>query len=276
MLVHGIPAEALIMFEKLHMHVPYRQLDTWLPFLLARRLQPEVAFKGPELDQVSSTLLRQTGSRLAAAGLSCTVHAPFMDLNPGALEPLVFAATRRRFEQTLDAAESLGASLIVLHPGYDPWKYSGQDHLWLEQNLLFWPPLLARAGQFGCTLALENIFEVRPDSLAALLESIDSPSLGHCFDVGHWRLFAEGSLADWFAALGKRVVHLHLHDNFGQRDDHLPVGEGDIDFAALFGLIATLPQPPSMTLEAHSQEAALRSLKAVAPNLTAAAGPNLP
>jgi sugar phosphate isomerase/epimerase len=275
MLVHGIPAEDLIMLEKLHMHVPYRQLDPWLPFLLARQLQPEVAFKGPELDQVSSTLLRQTGSQLAAAGLSCTVHAPFMDLNPGALEPLVFAATRRRFEQTLDAAESLGASLIVLHPGYDPWKYSGQDHLWLEQNLLFWPPLLERARQIGCMLALENIFEVRPDSLAALIECIDSPSLGHCFDIGHWRLFAEGSLADWFAVLGKRVVHLHLHDNFGQRDEHLPVGEGNIDFAALFGLIATLPQSPSMTLEAHSQQAALRSLKGVAPYLGSATGPNL-
>lgn len=260
------------MVDQLHVHVPFQQLEPALSFLLERRLQPEIAFKGPDLDHLSPNALRRIGRQLRAAGLSVTVHAPFMDLNPGALEPLVFAATRRRFEQSLDAAESLGARLVVFHPGYDPWKYGGQDQLWLEQNLLFWPPLLERASQAGCTMALENIFEVRPGTLAALLESVDSPQLGHCFDVGHWHLFAEVSLADWFAALGPRLSHLHLHDNFGQRDDHLPVGEGGIDFAALFSLIATLPHPPSMTLEAHNQEALQRSLNAVVPYLSSTSG----
>lgn len=258
--------------ERLHVHVPYQQLEASFPFLLERRLQPEIAFKGPDLDRLSPKALRETGRRLAAAGLAVTVHAPFMDLNPGALEPLVLAATRRRFEQSLDAADSLGARLVVFHPGYDPWKYGGQDHLWLEQNQLFWPPLLERAARAGCTMALENIFEVRPGTLADLLDSIDSPLLGHCFDVGHWHLFSEVSLADWLAALGPRLSHLHLHDNFGKRDEHLPVGEGGIDFSTLFSLLAFLPQPPTMTLEAHSQEALLRSLNAVVPRLSSASG----
>lgn len=260
------------MRELLHVHVPFRQLEATLSFLLENRLQPEIAFRGPELDQLSMNGLRETGRRLKGAGLAVTVHAPFMDLNPGALEPLVFAATRRRFEQSLDVAESLGARLIVFHPGYDPWKYGGQDHLWLEQNRLFWPPLLEQAAQAGCTMALENIFEVMPGTLAALLDGIDSALLRHCFDVGHWHLFSEVSLADWLAALGPRLSHLHLHDNFGKRDEHLPVGEGGIDFAALFSLLALLPQAPTMTLEAHSQEALLRSLNAVTPYLSSVYG----
>lgn len=257
---------------RLHVHVPYQQLEASFPFLLERRLQPEIAFKGPDLDRLSPRVLREVGGQLAAAGLAVTVHAPFMDLNPGALEPLVLAATRRRFEQSLDAAESLGARLVVFHPGYDPWKYGGQDHLWLEQNRLFWPPLLERAAKAGCTMALENIFEVRPDTLAALLDDIDSPLLGHCFDVGHWHLFSEVSLTDWLAALGPRLSHLHLHDNFGKRDEHLPVGEGRINFAELFSLVDRLTRSPTMTLEAHSREALWRSLHAVAPHLSSAAG----
>jgi sugar phosphate isomerase/epimerase len=255
------------MSERLHVHVPVAQLISALPLLLERRLQPEVAFKGPDLDMLSPQHLRDAGSRLAGAGLKVTIHAPFADLNPGALEPLVFEATRRRFFQTLEAADRLGARLVVFHPGYEWWKYGGLDHLWLNQNLRFWPPLLKKAAEQNCTMALENIFEKDTGTLSDLLSALDTPWLGHCFDIGHWNLFSEVSLADWFDVLGSRLVHLHLHDNRGKADDHLPVGEGNIDFDALFRLIPGLPAKPTMTLEAHTRANLLRSLAGVAPFL---------
>ena len=43
-------------------------------------------------------------------------------------------------------------------------------------------------------------------------------------------------------------------------DDHLPVGEGIIDYAPLFQLLAGLTEPPSITLEAHDPEELQRSL----------------
>ena len=123
------------------------------------------------------------------------------------------------------------------------------------------------ARQAGIKIAVENIFETVPATLVALFQAFPQADFGHCFDVGHWQLFADTSLADWFAALGPRLLHLHLHDNHGAADDHLPVGEGVIDFAALFSLVRNLPRTPSMTLEAHDQEALQRSLVAVAPFL---------
>jgi len=251
------------MAEPLHVHIPWGRLEASLPMLLARRLQPEVAFSGPELDTLVPEHLAALGTQLTEAGLTVSVHAPFHDLNPGALEPLVAAATEQRLRQTLVAAALLGARVLVCHPGYEFWKYGGRDHLWLEQSLRFWPGLLDLAAGSGVVIALENIFETRPQPLVNLLAALDSPWLGHCFDVGHWRLFARTSLEHWFATLGSRLVHLHLHDNRGDRDDHLPVGEGDIDFAQLATLVAALPQSPSMTLEAHSEEALQRSLAGV-------------
>lgn len=251
--------------ERLHVHLPYRSLAAAEPLLFRQRLQPEVAFTGPDLDQLSLPELRDFGRRLAGAGLAVTVHGPFHDLNPGALEPLVLKVTAQRFEQSLEAAAALQARLVVFHPGYDRWKYGGRDHLWLEQNLRFWPPLLETARQAGVAIAIENIFEFEPRTLVALLETIDRPDFGHCFDVGHWQLFAETSLEDWFAALAPRLLHLHLHDNHGTADDHLPVGEGAIDFRRLFALVDQLPSRPSMTLEAHDEAALQRSLIAVAP-----------
>lgn len=249
------------MSNRLHVHVPYRQLDEFLPLLQARSLQPEIGFKGPDLDQLDADLLDRAASRLADRNLAVTVHAPFFDLNPGALEPYVLEATAIRFRQCLAAAARLAARTVVFHPGYEYWKYGGDDSLWLEASLRFWPAIIEHAEKYDLDLALENIFETHPGTLAELLNRIDSPRLGHCFDVGHWRLFAETSLIDWFTALGPRIMHLHLHDNTGKSDAHLPVGEGDIDFQNLFNLIGQLPQLPTMTLEAHSRDDLDRSLK---------------
>ncbi len=254
--------------ESLHVHVPYRLLGEVLPLLLERRLQPEVAFSGADLDELSLAELRPHARSLQVAGLGCTVHAPFMDLNPGSNDPLVREATRVRCTQTLHAAAEFGASLVVFHPGYEKWRYGLQSRLWLEPSLRFWPPLIELAEQLGTRLALENIFEEEPDTLAALLDALDTPTLGHCFDVGHWRLFGKVSLEQWFASLGPRLVHLHLHDNLGDRDAHLAVGEGSIDFKKLFHLLGDLPGAPSLTLEAHDQPTLVRSLAAVAPFLS--------
>jgi len=253
--------------DLLHVHVPYPQLEARLPMLLERRLQPEIGLKGPDLDQLDPQLLDRAAGELADAGLAVTLHAPFFDLNPGAIEPLVFEATAIRYRQALAAASRLGAHTVVFHPGYEYWKYGGQDHLWLEASLQFWPAMIELADTFDLTLALENIFETHPGTLLELLDRLDSPRLGHCFDIGHWRLFSNTALAEWFATLGHHLLHLHLHDNTGEGDEHRPIGEGDIDFDELFTLVRRLDRRPSMTLEAHTPDVLERSLLAVQPYL---------
>lgn len=255
------------MSDRLHVHVPWRLLEEKIAFLLEHRLQPEIALKADDLDRLDRPQLRRLARRFAAAGLRTSLHAPFADLNPGALEPLVLAATERRFAQTLDVAAELEAGMIVFHPGFDRWKYGGLDHLWLERNLSFWPSLIDRAARLECPMALENIFEERPDTLLELLDRLDSPWLGHCFDVGHWHLFGKVSLADWFARLGPRMIHLHLHDNRGRGDDHLPPGDGKIDFSVLYELIRGLPGRPTLTLEIHSPDKILRAVSDLPPCL---------
>ncbi|BCR02960.1 AP endonuclease [Desulfuromonas versatilis] len=255
------------MADRLHVHVPYRLLGESLPLLLERRLQPEIAFSGDDLDRLSLVELRSRARVLRQAGLGCTVHAPFHDLNPGTNDPLIRQATLVRCTQTLNAAAELGASLVVFHPGYEKWRYSLQSDLWLAPSLKFWPPLIQAAERLGLRLALENIFEEQPDTLAQLLTALGSPTLGHCLDVGHWRLFAKVSLKHWLAILGPHLVHLHLHDNLGDRDAHLPVGEGSIDFPLLFRLLKQLPVAPTLTLESHDRQSLLRSLAGVAPFL---------
>jgi len=255
------------MSNPLHVHLPLRLLKKRLRWLLKNHLQPEIACQGNELDKIDLDFLRNIGSQLADEQLQVTIHAPFFDLNPGTHDLAVETITRQRFTQTLDVAESLQAKLIVFHPGYDHWRYDRQPDLWHEQSLIFWPPLIDRAEKINCVMTLENIFEEVPDTLTRLLNQIDSPWLGHCFDVGHWKLFSDTPLAEWFSVLSRHIRHIHLHDNRGKADEHLPIGMGSIDFHELFDQIVTLDLIPSMTLEAHILKDLERSFIAVQPFL---------
>jgi len=249
--------------SRLHVHTPWRQRDVYLPFLLERRLQPEFALLASDLDSTSAAAFRTVGRQMHELGLSVTVHAPFMDLNPGASDPLIAAATRTRLRQTLDAAAQLEAQLVVIHPGYDRWRYNDTPGLWLDGALTLFRNLLEDASPSSIRIAVENIFEERPESLCALIETVNHPQLGHCFDIGHWQLFGSTcTQGDWLASLGNQLFHLHLHDNHGSADDHLPLGEGSIDFTPLANHLAQSSTLPSATLEAHSRERLLRSLHA--------------
>jgi len=246
--------------ERLHAHLPWLRCSDFLAPILDLGLAPEIAFKGPELDNLPPARLATVARQLAACARRPTVHAPFFDLSPGAMEPLVRAVTRQRLTQTLQAAHQLGAHLVVVHPGYDRWRYPKLAAAWTTQAAETLAPLLTLAARYDCRLALENIYEATPDTLLELVARLDSPWFGHCFDIGHWRLFAELPQAQWLAAIAPRLLHLHLHDNLGQSDDHLPVGEGCIDYAPLLRALATMPAAPSCTLEAHSPAELQRSL----------------
>lgn len=255
------------MNSRLHVHVPLREIERYLPLLLERRLQPEIALQAFDLDQHPPNYFSDLGARFQAAGLAVSVHAPFMDLNPGAVEPLVQQVTTRRYQQTLDAAARLGAHLVVFHPGFDRWRYGNQEAAWTEQSLSFWPQVCRQAENSGLKLALENIYDADTRLLVSLIEQLNCNCLGHCFDIGHWQIFGHQSLPTWLDSLKDRLFHLHLHDNKGRNDDHLPIGAGKIDFEPLWNHLRKTGLRPTMTLEAHKLKHLERSLVRIAPLL---------
>ena len=251
------------MSKRVFAHVPYARLGQHLPFFLERRLNPELFFSGEVLETLVPAELASFAATLRSEGLSCTIHAPFMDLNPGSLERLLREATMLRFNQVLDAAEILRPEVMVFHPGYDRWRYGEAIDLWLGHSVAAWRRVLDRARGIGTVVAVENIFEEEPGTLQALFEAVDDPLLRHCFDVGHWNLFKKVGMEAWFEALGDRIAEVHIHDNRGTRDDHAPPGEGAIDFGLFFQLMERYAPGAAYTVEAHSREHLERSLAAL-------------
>jgi sugar phosphate isomerase/epimerase len=264
----AIPERAIT--ARVFVHVPSALLGEHLEFILKRRINPEIAFSGDTLDTLDWGRLKEIAAILAENGIRTTMHAPFMDLSPGALDRLVREATRHRFRQVMDAAEILKPSVVVFHPGYDRWRFGGSRDRWLRYSAETFREVLERAVGIGCVAAVENIFEEEPATLLALLEALDSPSFRHCFDVGHWNLFSKLGMEEWFAELGDFIVEAHIHDNHGTDDDHRPLGEAGIDFPLFFRLMARHAPEAAWTIEAHSREAVERALENLVPYVVAA------
>jgi len=59
------------------------------------------------------------------------------------------------------------------------------------------------------------------------------------------------------------MAEIHIHDNHGLTDEHLPPGEGQIDFELLFKLLKRFAPDALWTIEAHSQDRLERAFAAV-------------
>lgn len=240
--------------------MPYPLLPRYLPMILEKKLNLELYFSHVALRSLDQNECRRTAAKLQDAGLKVTFHAPFVDLRPGALDERIRQVSMDRMEQAFDLAPIFHPLKIVCHPSFDERYYVTCDDLWLENSVRFWRKLLAVAHDAGTVLALENVYEKEPGILRRLLEMLSSDDVCFCFDTGHFNAFARAPLADWIEQMGRYIGHLHLHDNFGILDEHLPVGDASFPFAPFFDAIRDLKVKPTITLEAHSQEHLWRTL----------------
>jgi sugar phosphate isomerase/epimerase len=244
--------------DPVHVHIPYGKLRDYLALIRKRKYDLEIYMPATVLGQLERADLEVLLDNLDW-GPALTLHAPFMDLNPGAVDAMVRSATQMRFKQVLSVAAVLRPRVVVFHAAYDRWRYAGRRDLWLENSMETWPRIVDTASKIdGMRIAVEN-----PEALAMLIERINSPRFGFCFDTGHFNLFSTVTMEAWFALLGKHLVEVHLHDNSGSEDAHQALGKGTVDFARVFRLIRECAASPVFTLEAHDAEDIEPSLGAI-------------
>jgi sugar phosphate isomerase/epimerase len=83
-------------------------------------------------------------------------------------------------------------------------------------------PLMGHAGQ--------QILEIPyyAKDLVYLTKGLEN--VGITLDTGHANTI--GSPVNFYDRVRDKVWNIHMHDNSGEKDDHLPLGEGNIDFKA--------------------------------------------
>jgi sugar phosphate isomerase/epimerase len=243
-----------------HVNVPWKLFPDYLQVVLDLRINIEIGIEGDQLDGTPRSMFQSTAEKLHRNGCGITLHGPFWDLSPGSSDRLVRQASQFRYHQLFDLVEIFEPIQVVCHTGYDP-NHHGNDHrFYLDRSLAVWEPIAGRAETYGVPLLFENVWEQGPELHRDLFGRLNGHHFGFCLDVGHQHTFSNTSLGTWIAALGDFLKEVHMHDNDGLGDDHLPVGQGTIDFGSLFRLLHERSIKPVLTLEPHREEHFAESL----------------
>jgi sugar phosphate isomerase/epimerase len=245
-------------------NAPIRQLQgDLLPILLKHRLQPEIGLEGDALYTMGEPAFKELAQTLRQEGLACTLHAPFFDLAPGALDARILAVSREKLKRAFALIPLFRPRAIICHLNYESNKHGYKQEEWFAAALATFSELLAMAAPMQTIMALENTYETEPSQHIRMMQALDSPYARICLDVGHLMAFAKCPWQAWTEAL-PWVGHLHLHDNQGDTDSHLAIGRGRFDFPGFLEALAQHDIHPGVTLEPHSKEDLWESLHALA------------
>jgi len=151
-------------------------------------------------------------------------------------------------KRALEVAEQIPFRFLVVHLGERDDSWSPRA---LEFSMTALEHLRAFANPLGVKLLVENLQNevTRPLNLLEILNTGHFSDIGVCLDVGHAHL-GEG-LTSTLAELKPRIRTAHLHDNHGQKDEHLWPGDGGIAWDEAFDGLKTAPQSPAGVLEIH-------------------------
>lgn len=187
------------------------------------------------------------------------LHAPFAEIAPCAIDPLIRGASMKRLAQAAGLCRRYGINRMVVHSGFMPRVYFPQWYV--SHAAPFFRELLEKVDD-DFELLIENVLEPEPDILGELIESIGDPRAKICLDVGHAYLSDDVPLLDWIDRLGPQTGHLHLHDNDGIFDFHMPPGTGVIGYPELFAYLETHASDATWTFECPNVAGCVDKLRA--------------
>jgi sugar phosphate isomerase/epimerase len=200
-----------------------------------------------------------------------SIHAPFgSNCNLSDLDAEKRDNAIQTHRSLLYKAAPAQVEMIVIHPGIG--GISAQEDMDRMNTIAHESvyQLMDAAQETGVKLALENMLPGHPGyqirHILEIVEAIDSPMLGVCFDSGHAHVC--GNMAEFMEAMGEYMIHIHMQDNDGTRDMHLQPPYGTTDWQAFAQVLDKVNYSHPITIEARpwggaSYKQMLREVSAV-------------
>ncbi|MGH9758448.1 MAG: sugar phosphate isomerase/epimerase family protein, partial [Candidatus Acidiferrales bacterium] len=220
----------------------------------------------------SPEAVREIGGLLGEHGISVhALHSPTeRDMAPGRDSGVPISISDTERIRRIDAVDEVKRALEVAERV--PFRYLVQqlgngrqmaDQRKTEAAFSSLEHLTIFAKARGVTIALENT----PDELGApaalrhFIQETHLHDLKLCFDAGHAHL--EGGVETGFEAMGDLLATTHIHDNHGEKDEHLAPWEGTIDWGAALRQLASAKDPLPIVLELREQAGGTPSLEQI-------------
>jgi sugar phosphate isomerase/epimerase len=190
---------------------------------------------------------------LAQHGMGVVGHTAYYLPFASAFEGVRKAAVDE-LRRCLELFGEVGAKWMNLHP--DRHAPMHDRSFYIGRNLQSLHELQEHSDRTGVGLMIENLPGDFNDAqqLGELLDPM--PTLGLHLDIGHANLMVgHNTTAEILLAHGKRLRHVHLHDNKGGHADlHLPLGAGNIDLHGALRALKECGFDDTITLEVFTPD----------------------
>ena len=208
-------------------------------------------------------------------GFACTVHLPFLWVDPSSVNELVRRASAESVRRAVELTRPLEVLTYVLHL----WGFTT-----IQIARLLADPAQREAVLGGAMVQIERSLEeacavIDPSDLC--IENLEAPPFdavlplmerygaGICLDVGHLA-YSGGDPFEFLARHSDRVQEVHLHDfvvtvvgDRSQVQDHLPLGRGQFDYSSFLHRLEEMGFEGAVILEVNSRPDLEESLERV-------------
>ncbi|MFC2062064.1 sugar phosphate isomerase/epimerase family protein [Elusimicrobiota bacterium] len=205
----------------------------------------EKGFKGIEIwaevpfchvDEVDKKTLEKL--RSVNRDIKYTVHSPIYDVNICSVNEGIMNESIRQIEKITSWTEYFSIKNLIVHPGrtaslISQAKERAKDNLYKSLRYL-----KKAAEDRNINLLVENIgfskmdYDLDIKDFKSIITDLD---LGMCMDTGHANI--KWGIENTVNELRSSIRQIHMSDNHGEKDQHLPAGEGNIKWQDLIGLI---------------------------------------
>lgn len=221
----------------------------------------EIASSRTHLDYHDKKSMMKASHALERLGMEAySFHAPFREeIDVTSLDPEGRAYAKREINVAAEAAAILGVRYFVFHPGPEKsYQPSAEERFQRMNNAAeVINHVCEHCHKLGIGMVLENmlphLFFGNMRDMLWIIGAIESPLVGACLDTGHANI--SGDVYRILYKLSGHLQFLHANDNHGRNDDHLPPGQGKIDWHKLVRELNEVDFQGALILELMGQPA---------------------
>jgi sugar phosphate isomerase/epimerase len=154
-------------------------------------------------------------------------------------------------EAYLEVFRGAGARLTTVHAHWPPSMFTA------DEGIAWQVETLRRAVAAGTRIGVGILYEPvgaesdTPENTLRVLDAV--PGLGLHVDIGHCNLWGRQPV-DLIRRFAGHIRHVHLHDNDGRGDLHLPPGTGKIEWPPVLAALRAAGYDGTVTLEVFSRD----------------------
>lgn len=165
--------------------------------------------------------------------LKYTIHSPFIDLNIASLNPALAKLSVKEIKRSIELAGKIDSDIVVVHPGFVSFNGRGKEDIIYEigkEGLKSIGEYAKDNGVDACIENLPNIEGFMYQDISHLNDTLVELDLPMTLDIGHAHTAGFTPEEIYFDS----IKHIHVHDNPGDDDTHLALGEGTFDVNGFF------------------------------------------